>query len=108
MDREMLNTMVELLEKGETFVLATVVRTKGSTPREPGSSLIILPDGRTIGTIGGGCAEAEVRQRALEVLKSRQPELYCLDLTAEVAEDEGMICGGIMEVFVEPLGGCQC
>lgn len=108
MDREMLNTIVELLEKGQTFVLATIVRTKGSTPREAGASLIILPDGRMLGTIGGGCAEAEVRQRALEVLKTNQPELYRLDLTAEVAEDEGMICGGIMEVFMEPLGGPQC
>lgn len=108
MDKELVDTVVNLLEQGETFVLATIVRTKGSTPREVGASLVVLPDGRMFGTIGGGCAEAEVRQRALEVLQKRKAGLYRLDLTAEVAEDEGMVCGGIMDVFLEPLGGWTC
>ncbi|GFN22258.1 MAG: XdhC family protein [Thermoanaerobacteraceae bacterium] len=108
MDKELVNTIVNLLEQGETFVLATIVRTKGSTPREAGSGLVVLPDGRMFGTIGGGCAEAEVRQRALEVLQDGKAGVVRVDLTAEVAEDEGMVCGGIMDVFLEPLGGKTC
>ncbi|MCG0278035.1 MAG: XdhC family protein [Thermanaeromonas sp.] len=105
MDRKLIQDIVNLLEQGKAFVLATIVRTRGSTPREVGTSAIILPDGRILGTLGGGCAEAEIRQRALEVLRKREPELFRLDLTADVAEGEGMVCGGIMDVFLEPMGG---
>ncbi|KKM12165.1 hypothetical protein SY88_04775 [Clostridiales bacterium PH28_bin88] len=88
---------------GERMVLATIVRTWGSTPRKSGAQMLVYPDGRIVGTIGGGCGEAEVRQQALGVLDRGRPEVYRVDLTREVAEDEGMVCGGIMEVFLEPI-----
>lgn len=89
--------------RGEKAVLATVVSTKGSTPRKAGAQVLFFQDGRTIGTIGGGCGEAEVRSRAFIALQKEAPLLIPVDLTHEVAEQEGMVCGGTMEVFLEPI-----
>ncbi|MDN5347603.1 MAG: xanthine dehydrogenase accessory factor [Clostridia bacterium] len=102
-DETLIKNLLSLLEQGEQFVLATVVRVQGSAPREPGVQMLITRDGRLLGTIGGGCAEADVRRRALTVLDRGQPELCRLNLTADLAAEEGMVCGGVMEVFLEPL-----
>ncbi len=89
--------------EGKTVVLATVVAASGSTPRKPGARMLVLPDGEIVGSIGGGCGEAEVWQTSREVLRTRQPVLMTVDLNSENAEDEGMVCGGRMEIFLEPL-----
>lgn len=91
----------ELLAGGETIATATVVRTQGSTPREVGAKMVIRPTGETLGSIGGGCGEAEVWQAAMDALKDGRPRLVTLDLTGDVALDTEMVCGGVMEVFVE-------
>ncbi len=83
--------------------LVTITRVKGSTPRKPGAKMLILPDGQTFGTIGGGCGEAEVRQQALNAMDNSLPTTYWVNLTNDVAEEEGMVCGGIMEVFIDVL-----
>lgn len=86
-------------------VLATIIRTHGSAPRKTGSQMIIFPGGSTKGTVGGGCAEAEVRTEALNCFDSGHSALIRLNLTADAAADEGMACGGIMDIFLEMLPG---
>ncbi len=86
------------------MVLVTITRTWGSSPRKAGSQMLVFADGRTMGTIGGGCGEAEVRIRALQALARKQMEVYRLDMTTgTTAEEEGMVCGGVMEILLEPL-----
>jgi xanthine dehydrogenase accessory factor len=93
-----------LLRADERVATATVVRTQGSTPREVGAKMLIRPSGEIAGTIGGGCGEAEVWQAAMDALKDGHARLVTLDLTGDVALDTEMVCGGIMEVFVELWG----
>ncbi len=92
----------EALESGEARVLATVASTRGSTPRKPGASMLLRPDGTFSGTIGGGCGEAEVWQEAMETMRDGQPRTVVVDLT-EPVEGEDKICGGVMHVFVERI-----
>lgn len=92
----------EALAAGRAFALATVVGTRGSTPRKTGARMMITETGELQGTIGGGCGEAEVWQRAMRVIADNAPALMLVDLT-EDAEGEDRICGGTMQVFIEPL-----
>jgi len=84
-------------------VLATIVSRKGSAPRTVGTKMLILRDGRCVGTIGGGCMEAKVVQKALAMASQGKPEIrICqVDMTGEDAEEEGMICGGVIRVLLE-------
>lgn len=100
--KEVYQGMADALATSKSFALATVVRTRGSTPRKTGAKMIIREDGQAIGTIGGGCGEAEVWQEAFNAIKDGTPRLVKVDLTLDV-EGEDKICGGIMEVFVEPF-----
>jgi xanthine dehydrogenase accessory factor len=101
MDRAIINSICESQKNNEKAALVTIVETRGSTPRKAGSKMLIHLDGRSIGTIGGGCGEAEVRRQALIALDQNQSGLYTLSMINEVAADEGMVCGGIMEVFIQ-------
>ena len=96
-----------LLENRETSVLAVIVSRKGSAPREAGTKMLIYRDGRTVGTIGGGCMESEVIQKGRLMLSGSAPErqLVRLDMTGQTAEDEGMVCGGVVEVYLERSNG---
>ncbi|WP_373482387.1 XdhC family protein [Acetobacterium sp.] len=86
----------------EKRAIITVVSKKGSVPRGPGAKMIIWPDGRSLGSIGGGCSEAEVSLVARDLLCTGSGYLTMkVDMTGSVAEDEGMVCGGIMDVFIE-------
>ncbi|MDA8188745.1 MAG: XdhC family protein [Dehalococcoidales bacterium] len=93
--------IVKLLSDNEDIAVATVVRTRGSTPREIGAKMLIRPSGAIIGTVGGGCGEAEVWRTALEVIHTRKPQTVDVDLTQEISLQSDGVCGGIMEVFVE-------
>lgn len=95
--------LAEAERSGLPAALATVVAVRGSTPRGPGARMLIWPDGRTVGTIGGGCGEAEVRQVARDVMDTGMSRLYTVDLLGGFGDDRE-VCGGTMEVFVEPLG----
>lgn len=97
----------EIADGKSVAALVTIIRVKGSTPRKPGAKMLVFADGRTYGTIGGGCGEAEIRQQALHVLDNRTSKWYTLNMTNDTAEDEGMVCGGIMEVFIEYLNEAQ-
>lgn len=88
---------------GEPVILATVAQTFGSTPRKTGAKMVVREDGSFVGTIGGGCGEAEVWQEAMEILDGGDPRVVTVDLT-EPTDGEDKICGGVMRVFVERLG----
>lgn len=94
--------LCELIEADEPCALATVVAAKGSTPQKAGAKAIFMADGRIFGTLGGGCLEAESRQRALRALQTRQRQLFKLVLNDDFGWDDGLICGGAVEVFVDP------
>jgi xanthine dehydrogenase accessory factor len=90
------------LETDPTVAVATIVRTRGSSPREVGARMLVRPDGATDGTVGGGCGEAEVWRTALEVMADEQPRMVEVNLTNEIAINTDGVCGGIMDIFVEP------
>lgn len=85
-------------------VLATVVRTRGSVPRHTGSKMVVDPELGLVGTIGGGCGEADVIAAASGVLRTGVPRLVRIELTDPVDSWSPAVCGGVMEVFVEPVG----
>lgn len=87
----------------ERGAIETVLRTRGSTPRAAGAKMLVWPDGRKAGTIGGGCAEAEAIQAGRQVAVAGGYRIVELDLTEEAAAEEGMVCGGTMEVLVEAV-----
>jgi xanthine dehydrogenase accessory factor len=90
------------LQTEPQVAVATIVRTRGSSPREVGARMLIRPDGATDGTVGGGCGEAEVWRAALEVLADEQPRMVVVDLTNDIGLTTDGVCGGIMDIFVEP------
>lgn len=83
--------------------LATIIMTKGSTPRKVGAKMLVFPDGRFLGTIGGGCGESDVFHEAVNVIDDGQARIVDVDLTADEAGESGDVCGGIMQVFIEPV-----
>ncbi|MBW2262872.1 MAG: XdhC family protein [Deltaproteobacteria bacterium] len=93
-----------LLKRHPRIVLATVVSTGGSAPREAGARMAVLPDGSIIGTVGGGTLEKRVIEDALEVLREDRPRLARYELTDEQSGGIGAECGGRSEVFLEPVG----
>lgn len=101
---DLYRALQEMVDGGERGALATVVACRGSTPRKAGARMLIRSDGEIVGTIGGGCVEAEVWQQAREVQRCGEPRLFSYSLTADLAADSGMICGGVMDLFIEPVG----
>lgn len=81
--------------------VVTVISTKGSVPRKTGAKMIVWPDGRILGSICGGCVEAEAISKAREIIQKGGYQLSRIDLSNEVAEEEGMVCGGMMELLIE-------
>ena len=100
---DFLEEILKIKEEGKSAVLATIIGTKGSTPREVGAKMLILENGKILGTIGGGCLEAEVWQEAMKIIKEEKPRTVHFDLTGKKAEDSGMICGGVMDIYIEPI-----
>ncbi len=86
----------------DCLAIATILGTKGSTPRKAGTTMLVLPDGGIVGTIGGGRAENEIRLTAVEVLeKGEKNRRITVDLNDDEAVLEGMVCGGLMDVWIE-------
>src|SRR5213594_2597105 len=94
---------VDLIHGGASGALATVARVHGSTPVPAGTKMLVGSEGRLIGTVGGGCVEADVIGAALDAQARRQPALVTHHLNADLAGDLGLSCGGTVEIFVEPL-----
>lgn len=103
MQDEIYQAIHDAVERGEPVVLATVARTRGSTPRKTGAKMVVRSDGSFFGTIGGGCGEAEVWQEAMDVISDGKPRIVTVDLTQPTDGDD-KICGGVMDVFVERIG----
>ena len=95
--------IVRVKTEGEEAALVTVVSATGSTPREEGAKMLVRPDGSIIGTIGGGSLEAQVIEEAVRVIKQAKPKRLHMSLTAKEAGEAGMMCGGELEVFIEPI-----
>lgn len=97
--------ILEALGRPGRKVLMTIVARRGSAPRSVGTKMLVLSDGACVGTIGGGCAEAVLIQKARDSLSGEdsQPQLCHVDLTVEDAAERGMVCGGTMEVLLEIL-----
>ena len=93
--------IVKLTAEGEEAALVTIVSTGGSTPREEGAKMLVRADGSILSTIGGGSLEAQVCQQAIEVIKKGKPQRIHFRL--KEGEEPGMICGGDLEVFIEPI-----
>jgi xanthine dehydrogenase accessory factor len=98
---EVYSLVQEAVERGERVAMATVAHTRGSTPQRAGAKMLFFMNGETAGTVGGGCVEAEVWAEAREALRTGKAALYQFSLTADEASEEGMVCGGVMEVFID-------
>lgn len=104
---ELDRSVLEELCKGseDPKALITVIATKGSVPRKAGAKMLVWPYGKTMGSIGGGCAEGEVINTAWQVIGGGGLKIHDVDLTGQIAEDEGMVCGGVMRVLIEDYNG---
>jgi xanthine dehydrogenase accessory factor len=103
MNEEVFAAALDALQKGEPAALVTIVSTRGSTPQRVGAKMLVFSDGRIVGTIGGGCYENDAFWKAREAITARQPQLVHYELADDIAEESGLICGGQMEVYIEPL-----
>lgn len=103
MNQEVFAALSEALQRGEEVALVTIVSSTGSTPQRVGAKMLVFSDGRTVGTIGGGCYENDAFWKAREAIKARRPANVKYELTDDFAEESGLICGGQMEVFIEPV-----
>lgn len=104
-DQALTAALVDARAAGRACVLATVVATRGSTPRKVGARMLVDPERGLTGTVGGGCGEAEVIEAAGRVLESGAPERVRVDLTRDLLSWSPAVCGGVMDVFVEPVPG---
>src|SRR5205814_622861 len=103
MNQEVFAAVADALERGEAAALVTVVSTRGSTPQRVGAKMLVFPDGRTVGTIGGGCYENDAFGKARAAIGSRQSQLVHYELSDDFAQETGLICGGQMDVYIEPI-----
>lgn len=104
MDSDVFRALLAASSAGRATALATVVATRGSVPRHAGSKMLIDPAVGLVGTIGGGCGEADVIEAAAEVIRTGRPRLVRVELTDAIDSFSPAVCGGVMEVFVEPVG----
>jgi xanthine dehydrogenase accessory factor len=95
--------IVRMRRAGQRGALATIVHTNGSIPSYESSRMLVRDDGTIVGTVGGGCVEAEVWAAAKEVIEVEQPRKMTFNLNHDAEYDAGLICGGTLEIFVEPI-----
>ncbi|MHB8597937.1 MAG: XdhC family protein [Ktedonobacteraceae bacterium] len=100
--RELFQQLIQEMERGETVAMATIIRRKGSVPREVGAKMLVHRGGKISGTVGGGCGEAEVWRSALNVIDTGRPTTVQVDLTEDIAMESQGVCGGIFDVFIQP------
>lgn len=101
-NRDVYQTLSSLQEAGNPAALCTVIRTEGSVPRKVGAKMLVYPDGRIVGTVGGGEMEARVIIRAQQVMEQGEAAVVTIPLVDPERGDAG-VCGGEMDVFIEPL-----
>src|SRR6185295_10926519 len=104
--RELLAELGQALDAGRDCVYCSVVETRGSTPQKAGAAMLVFPDGRQVGTLGGGCVEAEVKRQALKTLAGEgdsKTEVLTFCLDDNYGWDDGLICGGRMTILADPF-----
>lgn len=94
--------MLHALSEGDC-ALVTILARKGSAPRSAGTKMVVLKDGRCIGTVGGGIAEAKITKLALSCIKKNTTASYAVDMSGREAAEDGMVCGGHVEVYIEAI-----
>src|SRR5258708_32923353 len=104
MNREVFAAVADALERGEMAALVTIVATTGSTPQRIGAKMLVFADGRIVGTIGGGCYENDAFWKARDAITHRRPQIVHYELSDDFAQETGLICGGQMDVYIEPIG----
>lgn len=102
-NREVLAAAAELEAAGKQGIMVTIVKTRGSTPRKAGARMLVYPGEQVIGTIGGGKGEAAAKGQALLALAEGENRLCHLDMTNSAAGEEGMVCGGSMDLVLENM-----
>ncbi len=95
--------IVRLRQQGRAAALATIIQVRGSIPAYETAKLLVRDDGTMLGTVGGGCVEADVWQAARQVMEEQKPRRLTFQLNHPVEEGQGLICGGALEVFIEPI-----
>src|SRR6266705_7009028 len=103
MQREVFAAVADAIERGEPVALVTIVSATGSTPQRVGAKMIVFGDGRIVGTIGGGCYENDAFWKAREAITNRKPQLVHYELDDDFAQETGLVCGGQMDVYIEPI-----
>ena len=103
MNHEVFAALGEALSRGEEAALVTIVSSNGSTPQRVGAKMLVFGDGHIVGTVGGGCYEHDAIGVAKQVLATRKARTVKYDLNDDFAEETGLVCGGQMEVFIEPI-----
>lgn len=105
--RELIRKLIDCVAEGRKVAYCRLVETRGSTPQKAGAAMLVFADGSQFATLGGGCVEAEVKRRALAILVDGKPQVLRFQLDEDYGWDDGLICGGRMQVLVEPLTGAQ-
>jgi len=103
--REVLDELNEWIGSREDIAIATVIETWGSSPRPPGSKMLVTRSGKMAGSVSNGCIEGAVFEEAQKVLKTGKPKVAAFGVADDVAFDVGLACGGHIEVFIQPLDG---
>lgn len=100
-DKELLKELLSEDHKNTDKAFVTIIERKGSAPRSTGAKMAVFRDGTVFGSIGGGCVEAEMFRHAVQCMEEKKSEVYEFDMTGREAEEDGMVCGGIIKVLIE-------
>src|SRR5438067_4033242 len=103
MEIDIFDEIQRLRSEGRKAALATIVQIRGSVPSFQSAKMLVRDDGSTMGSVGGGCVEAEVWTAAQDVLRDEKSRVMSFDLTDESMAEGGLVCGGKVEIFVEPI-----
>jgi xanthine dehydrogenase accessory factor len=101
--RDLLRQLLAAIRAGRPVAWCRLVETRGSTPQKAGAAMLVYEDGSQAGTLGGGCVEAEVKRRALALVAENRPDVCAFQLDSDYGWDDGLICGGRMQIAVEPV-----
>jgi len=95
--------IIRIRKEGRKAALATIINVRGSIPSFESAKMLVRDDGSIVGTIGGGCVEAEVWQAAKEIMQTEKPQTLTFNLNNNPKYDSGLVCGGTLEIFIEPV-----
>src|SRR5687767_466883 len=105
--RDIVRRLLAALDAQTPLAYCRLVETRGSTPQKAGATMLVFEDGSQQGTLGGGCVEAEVKRRALGLLQENRSEVCKFQLDSDYGWDDGLICGGRMQILVEPIASSE-